>query len=68
MYEIGMVPIQEGNSKMQYVVEEYLAGCWFVVRTFPTRQDAEGFAEQVGGNFQIRLADENKIEEEYLVD
>ena len=53
---------------MPYKVEEYLAGCWFLIRAFPTRIDAEGFASQVGGNWRIRYEAEDICEEEYLVD
>jgi len=53
---------------MPYRVEEYLAGEWFLIRAFPTRADAEGFACNVGGNWRIRYEKENIQEEEYLLD
>ena len=53
---------------MNYVVEEFLGGRWYFIRSFYTRAEAEGFASQVGGNWRIRYEAEEFFEEEYLVD
>ena len=56
------------SGEMMYRLEEYLAGRWFLIRAFPTRAEAKGFAYKVGGNWQIRYEAEKFFEEEYLVD
>jgi hypothetical protein len=44
---------------MRYLVQEFLAGCWFTIQSFPSRRDAEGYAANVGGNWRIVERDDD---------